>query len=110
MAYDHGTEVYVHCVYAKITGKHKYLYSIVPHEVIILMEFKGMPKFITTGFEITLIKAIKYEFTESIVSGCYFHLKQALKRKLQKFRLSDTESYTIFIGSNKEQHQCHSIY
>ncbi|KAF0989048.1 hypothetical protein HZS_7888 [Henneguya salminicola] len=59
------------------------------------MESKWMPKFIATDFEIALINAIKSEFTESIVSGCSFHLKQAIKRKLQKFGVSDTESCTI---------------
>ncbi|KAF0988988.1 hypothetical protein HZS_2075 [Henneguya salminicola] len=39
-----------------------------------------MPKIITTDSEIALIKAIKYDFTESRVSRCYFHLKQALKQ------------------------------
>ncbi|KAF0986581.1 hypothetical protein HZS_4077 [Henneguya salminicola] len=57
IAYDHGTEVYVPCVYPLMNGKHEYLYSALLHEVVFLMEFRGMPKFITTDFEIALIKA-----------------------------------------------------
>ncbi|KAF0986420.1 hypothetical protein HZS_6132 [Henneguya salminicola] len=82
MTYDHATEVYVPCVYALMIGKHEYLFSVVLHEVVFLMKLKWMPKFITTDFEIALIKAIKYEFTETIL-------------KLQKFIVSDTESNTI---------------
>ncbi|KAF0989055.1 hypothetical protein HZS_8054 [Henneguya salminicola] len=77
MAYGHGTEVYVLCVYVSMTRKHEYLYSVVLCEVVV---FNG---------------AIKYEFTGSIVIGYYFHLKQALKQKFQKFKVYNTESYTI---------------
>lgn len=58
MTFDYGTEQYVPCVYALMTGKHEYLYSVVLHEVIFLLEFKWMPKHITADFEMALIKAI----------------------------------------------------
>ncbi|KAF0987294.1 LOW QUALITY PROTEIN: hypothetical protein HZS_3337 [Henneguya salminicola] len=47
-----------------MTGKHKYLYFFVPHEVVFLVDFK--PKFIGTDVVIALIKAIKYKLTENI--------------------------------------------
>lgn len=83
MTYDLGTESFIPCVYALMSSKHEYLYSVVLHEIIFLLEFKWMPKFITCDFEIALIKALKYEFPESCIIGCYFHLKKAMKRKLE---------------------------
>ncbi|KAF0985599.1 hypothetical protein HZS_3309, partial [Henneguya salminicola] len=38
----------------------------------------------TVDFEKRLLNACKQEFTECKIIGCYFHLKQALFRKLKK--------------------------
>lgn len=87
MVYDQSTEVYVPCVFALMTGKNEYMYCSVLHEIIVLLEYKWMPVTITTDFEYSLIKSVKYEFPESKLHGCYFHLKQAILRKLKKFNL-----------------------
>ncbi|KAF0985351.1 hypothetical protein HZS_1266 [Henneguya salminicola] len=78
MTFDLVIQTFVPCAYALMTGKLEHLYSVVLHEMIFLLEFKWMPKYITTDLEKGLIKAINYEFAESKIIGCYFHFKQAL--------------------------------
>lgn len=95
MVYDHATELYIPCVYALLTGKNECLYSSIFHEIIVLLEYNWMPKIITTDFEMALIKSIKYEFPESKLHGCYFHLKQAILRKLINFKISNTNTNII---------------
>ncbi|KAF0991091.1 hypothetical protein HZS_2035 [Henneguya salminicola] len=45
--FDLGTQTLVPCAYALRTGKLEHLYSVVLHEMIFLLEFKWMPKYIT---------------------------------------------------------------
>ncbi|KAF0985687.1 hypothetical protein HZS_1632 [Henneguya salminicola] len=47
MTSDLGTQTFVSCDYALMTGKLEHLYSVVFHEMIFLLEFKWMPKYIT---------------------------------------------------------------
>ncbi|KAF0985482.1 hypothetical protein HZS_7772, partial [Henneguya salminicola] len=47
MTFYLGTQTFVPCAYALMTGKLEHLYSVVLHEVIFLLEFKWMPKYIT---------------------------------------------------------------
>ncbi|KAF0990374.1 hypothetical protein HZS_6204 [Henneguya salminicola] len=46
MTFDLGTQTFVPCAYVLITGKLEHLYSVVLHEMIFLLEFKWMPKYI----------------------------------------------------------------
>lgn len=96
MVHDIGTNLYIPCVFALMTGRKEHLYSIVFHEIIFLMEFQWMPKFITCDFEKGLLKALKYEFPDSKISGCYFHLKQAIFKKLKKINISH-ENFNIIL-------------
>ncbi|KAF0990029.1 hypothetical protein HZS_2207 [Henneguya salminicola] len=50
---------------------------------------------VAMNFEKALISAVNHEFPESRVMGCYFHFKQALHRKLKKYRVSSTNSAII---------------
>lgn len=45
------------------------------------------PQIIKVDFEMAFIQALKTSFPDSYVSGCLFHLSQALIRKLQKEKL-----------------------
>ena len=54
-----------------------------------------MPRYITCDFEIGLINSLKHEFTESKISGCYFHLKQSIFKKLKKLNISLENSTLI---------------
>ena len=95
MTYDCGTRLYVPCAYALVTCKNEYIYCELLHQLIVLMEYNWMPRVITTDFEKALISAVKHEFPESRIIGCYFHLKQALQRKLIKFKMLNFNSTLI---------------
>ncbi|KAF0985427.1 hypothetical protein HZS_6368 [Henneguya salminicola] len=63
-----------------------------------LMKYIWMTRTITTDFEKALISAVKQEFAESRILGCYFHLKQALQRKLKKkLNFSQSSPHTRFL-------------
>ncbi|KAF0986325.1 hypothetical protein HZS_5077 [Henneguya salminicola] len=49
-----------------------------------------MPKYITMDFELG-IRAINHEFPESRIIVCYFHFKQAINKKLPKFKISNQD-------------------
>lgn len=95
MVHDVGTELFVPCVYCLLTSKNEYLYLTALHEIIVLTKFNWMPRIITSDFEIALITAIKHEFPESRLLCCYFHLKQSIKRKLKKIKISSENSDVI---------------
>lgn len=96
MIYDLGTELYVPCAFALVTGKSEYIYCELFHQLIMIMEYNWMPKIITTDFEKALISAVKQEFPDTKILGCYFHLKQALHRKLKKYHIS-TSNLTVIL-------------
>ncbi|KAF0990943.1 hypothetical protein HZS_3228 [Henneguya salminicola] len=82
--YDVGTELNIPCVHALMTSKNEYLYSVVLHKLVFLMEFNWMPKYTTMDLELGMIHAINHEFPESKNIGCYFHFKTAINKKLTK--------------------------
>ncbi len=45
------------------------------------------PQIIKTDFEAAFINALKHHFPSKIISGCQFHLGQALIRKLKDFKI-----------------------
>lgn len=92
MAYDCGTQLYVPCAFSLVSAKNEYIYCELFHQLIMLMEYNWMPRIVTTDFEKALICAVKQEFPESRVLGCYFHLKQALLRKITKYNMSNFNS------------------
>ncbi|KAF0989483.1 hypothetical protein HZS_934 [Henneguya salminicola] len=49
-----------------------------------------MPSVITVDFENSVISAVKHEVQQSRLLGCYFHLKQAIFRKLKKITQSSS--------------------
>ncbi|KAF0990215.1 hypothetical protein HZS_5830 [Henneguya salminicola] len=58
-------------------------------------KYNRMPESITVDLEKGLLNAFKHEFTESKIIGCYFHLKQALFRKLKKLLSQEPDIYLV---------------
>ena len=56
--------------------------------MLLLPRTMDKPVFITTDFEMARINSFKRHFPWADASGCYFHLGQAVWRKLQKLHLS----------------------
>lgn len=55
------------------------------------------PKKVNTDFELAAINAVKEEFPEAAVQGCYFHLKQSIIRNLNSNGLKNRyENDVIF--------------
>jgi hypothetical protein len=88
MTMDRGTNSFVPCVYALMTGKSEHLYCVALHEVIMLMEWDWMPDVITVDFEAALLAAVRHEFSRSQMVGCFFHFRQAISRKMKKIGIS----------------------
>lgn len=59
------------------------------------MEYRWDPKIVTTDFELSLMKAVNYEFPQTRILGCYFHLKQAIFKKLKKYQINCQNSSII---------------
>ncbi|KAF0991464.1 hypothetical protein HZS_1570 [Henneguya salminicola] len=59
MKYDCGTELYIPCAFALVSGKNEYIYRELLHQLIILMEYILMPRTVATDFEKALISAGK---------------------------------------------------
>lgn len=90
MAYDQSTKLYVPCAYCLVTCKSEYIYCTFLHEMVVLLKYSWMPSMVVVDFEKGLIQACRYEFAGSRIIGCYFHMKQALYRKLVvAWRLND---------------------
>lgn len=98
MVYDIGTDSFVPCAYCLITGKNEHLYCNVFHELIVLTEYSWMPKILTLDFEKGLISAVNHQFPQSKIHGCYFHLKQSLRRKLIKLKI-ESQKINIILSN-----------
>lgn len=95
MVYDEGTRLFVPCAYCLLTSKNETLYLACFQQLIVLMKFNWMPRIITSDFESSLLKAIRHEFPESRLLGCYFHFKKAIERKLTKYKINFNNSCKI---------------
>lgn len=88
MAYDPTTNTYVPTVWALMTSKSEDMYCAVIHEIIVLLKYSWEPKTIVADFEKSLQNAIRYEFKKSKLVGCYFHFRQAIQRKINKYKIN----------------------
>lgn len=84
MVFDQSTSMYVPCVYTFLTGKIKNIYCILFCEIKVLFEYNRMHYIITTDFEKSLVAAVKQEFPDSHILGCFFDLKQTKNLILTK--------------------------
>ncbi|KAF0993323.1 hypothetical protein HZS_4676 [Henneguya salminicola] len=65
-------------------------FTTIYHELIVLMKYNWVQSVITVYLENSLISAVKHEFQQSRILGCYFPLKQASFRKLKKITQSSS--------------------
>ena len=75
-----------------LTGKSLFMYNEILNEVKKIIEDTGInieniPKRFMLDFEVSLQKAVKNNFPESIVDGCYFHYTKLLWEKAKKLGL-----------------------
>ena len=66
-------------------------------EVIKSLNGTGFPKFIKTDFEKASINALIKNFPEAKISGCQFHLGQAIQRKIKELGLMNDYKYTASV-------------
>ncbi|KAG3124576.1 hypothetical protein PC116_g32747, partial [Phytophthora cactorum] len=52
---------------------------------------KMTPTEIVCDFEFSLISSVQHQFPNAEVVGCFFHFKQALRRRLKNERISENE-------------------
>lgn len=91
MCFDKCSNLFIPCIYVLLTSKTEYIYCSIFHEVIVILNYNFMPKYITVDFELALIGAIKYQFTKSRIMGCFFHFKQAIVKKMKEFKINNKE-------------------
>ena len=78
------------CVYALLPGMGESVYDKFLDQLLLLLPpTLGKPVSIMTDFELAAINSFKTHFPWAEVSGCYFHLGQAIWRKLQHLELSE---------------------
>ncbi|KAF1740663.1 hypothetical protein MXB_5674 [Myxobolus squamalis] len=95
MAFDAGTDLYVPCAYILLTSRCEDAYIKAFHEMIVLMKYRWMLRAITVDFELALMSAVQQEFTDSVIVGCYFHMKCAIVQKLRKLTLETEEIWRL---------------
>ena len=86
------TAVYAPVVYILMTGKHEILYWHALHWVCVASNWKLDPFSVTCDFEEGLHNAIRGQFVGSILNGCLFHWKQAIRRKWSLYRSTQNKS------------------
>ncbi|KAF1740045.1 hypothetical protein MXB_1411 [Myxobolus squamalis] len=63
--------------------------------MIVLMKHRWMPRAITVDLELALMSAVQQEFTNSVIVGCYFHMKRGIVQKLRKLTLEAEEIWRL---------------
>jgi hypothetical protein len=91
MVYDDETDIYVPVVYFLLDNKCQWTYWHALHFVLVETETKFYLSTITSDFEISLLNAIKEQLPNTHRIGCLFHFKQALRRRMRKLHIPDTE-------------------
>jgi hypothetical protein len=74
-----------------MSGRSEFLYWILFQEIQSLIDWKWYPKTIIVDFEMALLKAVRGQFKESRVVGCFFHYMQAIIRKMKKCKINDLD-------------------
>jgi len=70
----------------------EYLYRSLLHELVMMLESNWSPHVVVVvDYERALICAVRKEFGESRILGCFFHFKQAIFKKMQKFSIPHHE-------------------
>jgi hypothetical protein len=88
MIHDDETDLNIPTVFALVDTKHSWGYWHFLHFCSVLAECKMNPKYIICNYETGIINTAREYFPSSIIIGCDFHMKRAVKRKMEKLGLS----------------------
>ena len=91
MVYDLQTAVYVPVFYVLMTGKTESLYWHALDWIYVASKRKLDPFSVTCDFEKALHNAVRGQFPNSILNGCLFHWKQAIRRKMIEYKIDSEQ-------------------
>ena len=89
MAYDANHDIYVPCYYVLMTSKSERCYQEAFKCILADLDHQMDPAVVGVDFEPAFIKTARIFFPKALIIGCFFHFKQALRRKLQKLGFPD---------------------
>lgn len=99
MAFSDKTGLYIPVAYILTTHAIDELYFHCLWELFSVSGDKWRPDLIITDFEQALHLAVKRLFPNSIIYGCYFHWRQAIRRKIVKLGLTKELNYDLLMKS-----------
>jgi hypothetical protein len=91
LMHDDETELNVPVVYGLVDSKETWTYWHLFHLCSVLADCRMDPKYITSDFEGSIIQATKEYFPKAIHIGCDFHMKRAIKKKLERLSMPRKE-------------------
>lgn len=98
MVFDPASELYVPVFFILLQSKNYETYWTALHMCICASQWKMEASSETSDFEVALCKAIKQQFPTAFSVKCYFHFKQANRRRLIDLGF-DKETVSDFICS-----------
>ncbi|KAG3004765.1 hypothetical protein PC120_g18346 [Phytophthora cactorum] len=95
--YDPLTELFVPLFFMLATSQTQDFYKKLFQCIKFAVGVKPNPKAVVCDFETALIFAVRDHFPSTRIIGCLFHFKQACRRKMKKYQLSETEAAPYLI-------------
>ncbi|KAG3114967.1 hypothetical protein PI124_g5244 [Phytophthora idaei] len=89
MVHDRASGVYVPVFYVLSTAITEDAYWDMVHFVVQATDQQLEPAEIVCDFEAALINALQTQFPNAIVLGCLFHMKQALRRAMKRYAITE---------------------
>ncbi|KAE9290913.1 hypothetical protein PR003_g25171 [Phytophthora rubi] len=89
--YDRATKGYYPCAFVLGTSKKYGVYFHAMRLVSTATDDSIDPEFVYCDFEAGMIRAVRDHFPSAAPIGCLFHFKQACRRKMKKYRISEAE-------------------
>ncbi|KAF0990124.1 hypothetical protein HZS_5479 [Henneguya salminicola] len=91
-SFDLSTNLFVHCIWALMSRRNEYLYCELLHPIIVQLKYVWSPKSVLIEFKKALLNSVKYQFHKSKIIGCYFHMRQAIFRRIKKDGIPDDKA------------------
>lgn len=98
MYYDWKADLYIPVYYVLMTSKTTEAYWQVLQQIIASCRWELKALTVTCDFETALINAVRSNFPEAHIVGCFFHWKQALRKKLRDDLKIDGKLVTDFMA------------
>ena len=89
MIFEETLQIYLPILYILMTNKSQKMYRNALERIFKLSGRRANPKTITCDFEQALLNAIRGIFPYSKIIGCFFHWKQAIRRKLISLKFAN---------------------